>query len=198
MGSLIGMDQHIFALVNQKWANTVFDRFFPMITDLHKNPVFMACLGLYLLAWVLRQRMYAAKFIVVLILSVGASDLIAYRVVKQMAQRQRPMEAGLSVQLRTHNHSGSSFPSNHAANVFAAATVLSSAFVWMGPLYFLVAALVAYSRVYVGVHFPLDVVAGAIIGILIATIFKMLLADWVNKSAPWMRYAAKEPGPRRW
>jgi undecaprenyl-diphosphatase len=61
----------------------------------------------------------------------------------------------------------SSFPSGHAATSFACATVLAS-FVpsWRVPLYVL-AALIAWSRTYVGVHYPLDVLAGAAWGVLV-------------------------------
>ncbi len=193
------MDRELFARINQQWTNTAFDWFFPRITDLHKDPVFVLAAGALVLWWIFRQRVYAAKWILVLVLSVGAADLISYRVIKQYAQRVRPAEAGLTVQLRTHSHSGTSFPSNHAANVFAAATVISSISPWTAPLMFLIAALVAYSRVYVGVHFPLDVAAGALLGISIALMFRFSLWNWVEKSAPWMKNAIREnTGPRRW
>ena len=63
---------------------------------------------------------------------------------------------------RPHTHS---FPSGHAAIAFACATVIGAAVpqarVWL----YVLAALVAWSRAYVGVHFPLDVVAGALVGV---------------------------------
>jgi undecaprenyl-diphosphatase len=71
-------------------------------------------------------------------------------------------------------HDGS-FPSGHAATSFAAATVLSFAFPRLAPALFLLAAAVGFSRVYVGVHYPLDVLGGAVLGVLVATALRLLV-----------------------
>jgi undecaprenyl-diphosphatase len=62
-----------------------------------------------------------------------------------------------------------SFPSGHAATSFAAATVLTVAVPRAAPVWFLLAVAVAFSRVYIGVHYPLDIVGGAVLGAAIAT-----------------------------
>jgi undecaprenyl-diphosphatase len=68
-----------------------------------------------------------------------------------------------------------SFPSGHAATSFAAAALLS----WLTPLpkapLFVLAGLIAFSRVYVGVHYPLDAVGGALLGLAVATALRRLV-----------------------
>jgi undecaprenyl-diphosphatase len=70
-------------------------------------------------------------------------------------------------------HTGS-FPSGHSATAFACATVIAWASPRLAVPAFVLAALVAWSRVYVGVHWPLDVLGGAVLGVLVARALLML------------------------
>lgn len=73
---------------------------------------------------------------------------------------------------------GGSFPSGHAANNFAIATVVTVFYRRFGWLFFLPASLVAYSRVYVGSHWPTDVVISAFLGSACA-IFTLCILQWI-------------------
>ena len=88
--------------------------------------------------------------------------------IKQVARRERPavarMERLIGVQKTT------SFPSGHAASAMAAAVLLTAFAPAFAPVWFSLAALMALSRVYVGVHYPSDIAVGAVVGILIGVV----------------------------
>ena len=85
-----------------------------------------------------------------------------------------------------HLPANPSFPSGHAATSFACAALLA----WLTPLpkvpLFALAALIAFSRVYDGVHYPLDAVGGAVLGLLVATALR-LLAEALRRSEQGQR-----------
>ena len=100
---------------------------------------------------------------VVVAAAVLAADGVA-GIVKVAVGEHRPDEPDPLVTI-PHSHS---FPSCHTATSFAGATALSLLYPRATPAFFLLAAAIAYSRLYVGVHFPLDVVGGAVIGVATA------------------------------
>jgi len=107
-----------------------------------------------LLAFALRRPRLLLPLVLADLAAEGATDIL-----KALIPRHRPFVRQLGGHLSTH-----SFPSGHTATSFACATVLAAFAPRLRiPLYVLAAA-VAYSRLYNGVHFPLDVVAGAVLG----------------------------------
>jgi undecaprenyl-diphosphatase len=84
-----------------------------------------------------------------------------------------------------------SFPSDHACIYFALATVICLSDRRLGIFAFLCAAITSCARIYLGVHYPSDVLGGAILGILAVTLFKMLpLPRLMDRVLDWERYAS--------
>jgi undecaprenyl-diphosphatase len=98
-----------------------------------------------------------------------AAWLAAEYVLKPMIGRERPFAHDL-VQVIGGKPQNSSFPSGHAASTTAAAVVLSITVPGARPAWWALALAIGYSRVYLGVHYPLDVLGGAIVGLVSAGI----------------------------
>jgi undecaprenyl-diphosphatase len=117
---------------------------------------------------------------------VGAAILVAEGIsgaLKLWVARDRPPLADPDPEPLVHLPVTHSFPSGHATVSFACAAVLALAVPRLRAPLFLLAALIAFSRVYVGVHYPFDVVAGAVLGVLIAIALRRL-ARALRRSEP--------------
>jgi len=121
----------------------------------------------------------AAFILLMLLISIALADLISTRIFKEFFQRLRPSHTEAIVHLlHLHQYSDGNFyqgglygfVSSHAANTFVIASF--SSFVFRNKtytiLFFLWASMVSYSRIYLGVHYPLDILFGALLGILLA------------------------------
>jgi undecaprenyl-diphosphatase len=117
-------------------------------------------------------------FVVVAIAVLAADGLAG--IVKYGVGEQRPHEPHPLVAVP---HS-SSFPSGHTATAFAGATTLSYLVPRGAPAFYVLAAAIAYSRLYVGVHFPVDVAGGVVIGVVTAL---LLLAAARRRSTRSLR-----------
>jgi undecaprenyl-diphosphatase len=137
----------------------------PILSDtkLWRWPLAIAALGAVLLG---NRRVKVTVVLAVILLVL--SDQISSHLLKPLIGRLRPSHVLEGVRLLVPRGGRLSFPSSHASNVFAIWKLISVRHAQVGPYFLIIALGVAYSRVYVGVHYPLDVVGGAILGVLLA------------------------------
>jgi len=180
LGPVLHFDTDLFLIINQDMANTVFDWLMPHL----RNPFTWAPLYLFILIFSIRA--YGKRGIIMmafLVMTFGAADFLSASVIKPMAKRVRPCNE-LTLQGEMVNRircgSGYSFPSSHASNHFAIALFLILVYrnKWKSITWFALiwAFLVSFAQIYVGVHYPLDVLAGALLGSIIGyTLAKLFL-----------------------
>ena len=174
-------DQWLFIQINNNQSNSFFDSLMPFM----RSAYFWVPLYLFLLVFVTTNFKRGLWWFVIFICTVSLCDMTSSKLVKEAFDRLRPCEDPdffLYVRLLVDRCSGApSFTSSHAANHFGMATFIFITlrpviknWVWMGILW---AAIICYAQVYVGVHYPFDVLGGAVIGLL----FGWLLGRFFNK-----------------
>ncbi len=174
---LYNWDKSIFHWINSDWQNSVFDFLMPIITDFShwRLPILLILIALFI--WGGKK----GRWVVILgIFAVGLSDVTSSQILKPVFQRFRPCYVFPDVHLLIDCSKSYSFPSNHAVNFFSAAMMFTFFYKKTGILLFLIAILVAISRVYVGVHYPFDTLGGAMWGILGASLI-LVLANKIFK-----------------
>ncbi len=180
--SLIHFDQQIFFFINKDLSNSFFDWIMPFL----RNKYFWTPLYLFLIVFLARNYgKWGWACLLFIVITFGICDFFSASVVKPAFERLRPCN-DLSIKGEINSlvpcGSGFSFPSTHATNHFGIAMFLVGTFYsrwkWIAPLALLWAFSVAFAQVYVGVHFPVDVFTGALLGCLIgyltSTIFLTL------------------------
>ena len=171
---LYGIDKAVFLFLNRTLANPVGDALWPILTDYDKLlPVRIVLLCVWIaLLWKggVRGRTVALMLIPLLFLT----DKFSSHILKEWVARPRPCHVvdGLPVipgiHLLVGCGSGYSFPSSHAVNNFGVATMFASYYPRWKWCFLGWASLIALSRPIVGVHYPSDILGGAIIGTLLA------------------------------
>lgn len=158
-GAFYTADRWAFLLVNRTLQNSVFDFLMPMLSDKR--------LGLLLIAVFLpilfRCGRQVWPTIAVAVFAIALSDLGA-TLLKDVLQRTRPCHVIAEVHLLTGCTGSFAMPSGHASNMFALAGAVWTARTRWRWAAVALAVSVAYSRVYLGAHYPGDVVVGAVWG----------------------------------
>ena len=173
---LYSIDVVVFFFINHTLANPVFDLLMPFITDINKNKPALILIGVFILYVLWKGGKTGRITISLLIITIIISDQTNSSFLKELFGRIRPCRVLDGVRMLVDCGGGLSFPSSHAVNNFAGATVISHFYKKQKWYWFSYAALVALSRPYVGVHYPSDVIAGSIIGFVIGF---LVLQVWV-------------------
>jgi undecaprenyl-diphosphatase len=163
---LNAIEQDIVLIIQSFLSNQFLDWFFPLYTDLHKDPwfIFSCAMPLFLL-WVYFEWKNHFWIIYGFVLTVFVTDTFCGQFIKKSFERVRPFQYSASV-VALSPASGFSFVSNHAANSFAIATFLSYFYPKYKWIFWVLAGLTSFSRIYNGVHYPSDVIIGGLLGIL--------------------------------
>ncbi len=171
-------DYKILELINQTSSTDWQDQFFPWITDLNKSPYFLVIvIPLLLFFFIKKYKRAGITYFLFLILSLACNDFVGNQVKKHYL-RPRPFQNMEIKAIQKSPADSKSFYSNHASNSFTFATY-TAAFLPVAQIpLFVLAAVIAYSRVYNGVHYPSDVLVGIVVGLMMGFAFSQL-AKWI-------------------
>lgn len=178
-------DRSLFLKINTEWTSTASDFILPILRDQSTWYPFYALLLIYVI-WKFKWK--ALPFIIIGGLSVALTDQVSSNFLKDYFGRIRPCNdpllAGI-MKLRVERcPSSASFTSSHAVNHFGLASFL---FFTLRPylkkwayLFFVWAATICYAQVYVGVHYPGDVIVGTLVGLLLGWMTGLIFIRYFN------------------
>jgi undecaprenyl-diphosphatase len=110
-----------------------------------------------------------------LVATTALTTSLVTTLLKYVVQRDRPPAVVLDPKPLMEIPTTSSFPSGHTSSSFACAYVISRLAPRVAVFAYVLAALIGFSRIYVGVHYPFDVLAGAVLGLVVAKALLTLL-----------------------
>lgn len=156
-------DTSLFFLFNKTLHFFAFDWIMPVLTEFDnwKIPVFII---LFFIGFKYKKKGVIA--VCCGIIGVTIADQLSSTFFKPLTGRQRPCFELEGVRLLIGQVKSLSFPSSHAANITATAYVFSFFFKKAKIYLIILATAVSYSRIYVGVHYPSDVIAGVLVGFI--------------------------------
>ncbi len=174
---LYSIDAGVFYFFNHTLSTGFLDRFFSIITNVNNWYIaYIILLGISFFKGGTKGKIAAVGVLILIIFS----DQISHKILKELFLRIRPCSELDNVITPLGCDGNYSFPSNHAVNNFAAAVFFYRFFPNLKWILFTAASLVAVSRIYLGLHYPSDIIGGAAIGCLIGYLFS-LAAVWVEE-----------------
>tara|TARA_B100000123_G_C25672908_1_gene402827 strand:+ start:288 stop:866 length:579 start_codon:yes stop_codon:yes gene_type:complete len=184
---LNSIDLNLMLWIHQNFSNTSFDIFMPFITN--KNNWTLPIFSLILVLGFLSGKRGKIA-LVLLIVSLSLTDLLCAQILKPYFERLRPSHLNLEqINLLVSKGGKWSMPSNHAANMFSLAIILSNFYSRYKTFLIFLAIIISFSRVYVGVHFPGDVIVGGVIGYLISSscliLWDKIKLNTIKKDKRW-------------
>lgn len=182
---LLAWDESLFHWINQGWSNHIMDVLMPLI----RNKYFWIPLYLFIISFFAFN--FGKKFwyfLVFGLLTIAICDNVSSKLIKETFERPRPCKTLEEANILIHCGSGYSFTSTHATNHFGIGTffllVLAPVMKRWKYLFWLWAGFVSLAQVYVGVHYPLDIFGGALVGMLVGlamySIYRRLTKAFVN------------------
>lgn len=154
-------DSAVMSLIQENFHNPVTDAVFPVITGLGEAGIFWIVLAVFLLIFKKTRRGG-----ILVLCAMAVTFITGELIVKNIVCRPRPCQQFSEfTAMLIPPPSSYSFPSGHSASSFAAATVLFSFSKKWGAAALILAALIAFSRMFLFVHWPTDVLAGMALGI---------------------------------
>ena len=160
------MDERVFHFVNQELSHPVLDQIMVFVSG-KLIWLFLALIWFFYMLY--KRHWLNVKKGLLVAASLGVADLVAFNLLKPYFGRPRPCKILSDVHFIDGCGGFFSFPSNHATNAFVVAFMLTSLagkLRWSVMMYTL-AVIIGFSRVYLGVHYPGDIVAGFFFGSLI-------------------------------
>lgn len=172
---LISVDQALFLFINVSLANPVTDVIMPVITyDTLLRVLYGAAIAVLL--W--RGNARLRWLVLFSALALAAADQLSSAVFKSIIARPRPCHVMHDIHLLVDCGAGFSLPSSHAANLFSQAALFSYHVRPATWYLVLCAGLVAISRVFVGVHYPVDILAGALLGSIVGGVAALAFREF--------------------
>ena len=190
MNTLIKIDHTLFHFINNTIANPILNWLMPIVTNENNIAIPLLLFWLWLLLFQGKRGKIAA---ILLLFTVILADVIAAQIIKPWIGRIRPSHAMLNnINLLVSKGGKYSFVSNHAANTMAAATIIGYFYKKWKSVVIIISIIVGFSRVYVGVHYPFDVLGGWLFGYTVAwgilSIWVILKIREIKRGRTWVNY----------